>query len=276
MDVQTSSKVENLLQQIVLTAQKAFGENLVGIYVHGSLAFGCFRWEQSDIDFLVVLENKPAFKEKVQFLESLLKIEKDGPPKGLEMSVVLKKFCEKFKYPTPYELHYSKFHESSCRKDVAGFARKMEGTDRDLAAHFKVVGTVGKAIFGEPPKKVFQDVPDYAYIDSIMADVENGEKEIFLHPVYIILNLCRVLAYLEEEKLLSKEDGAVWGMAHVPQQFQALVKRAGEFYGGRETGNRSSCFSDKELKDFAVYMNRKIEQKWTFCAGGQQPCDVSR
>ena len=50
MDVQTSSKVENLLQQIVLTAQKAFGENLVGIYVHGSLAFGCFRWEQSDID----------------------------------------------------------------------------------------------------------------------------------------------------------------------------------------------------------------------------------
>ena len=35
--------------------QTILGDNLVGIYVHGSIAFGCFHEEKSDIDFIAVI-----------------------------------------------------------------------------------------------------------------------------------------------------------------------------------------------------------------------------
>ena len=39
-------------------------EKLVGIYVHGSIAFGCFNWARSDIDFLVVVNESLSQVEK--------------------------------------------------------------------------------------------------------------------------------------------------------------------------------------------------------------------
>ena len=35
-------------------------ENLIGIYLHGSLAMGCFHPHHSDLDMLVLVEHAPA------------------------------------------------------------------------------------------------------------------------------------------------------------------------------------------------------------------------
>ena len=47
-----------LMEVISEKYNKLLGKNLVGIYVHGSIAFGCFNWDKSDIDFIVVI-NEP-------------------------------------------------------------------------------------------------------------------------------------------------------------------------------------------------------------------------
>jgi streptomycin 3"-adenylyltransferase len=44
-----------ILQQIKENYVEVIQDNLVGIYVHGSIAFNCFRWENSDIDYIVVV-----------------------------------------------------------------------------------------------------------------------------------------------------------------------------------------------------------------------------
>ena len=46
-------------------------ENLTGIYVHGSLAFGCFRWEKSDVDFLVKFGESIGLFELFDFEQEL-------------------------------------------------------------------------------------------------------------------------------------------------------------------------------------------------------------
>ncbi|MBF0777492.1 nucleotidyltransferase domain-containing protein [Streptococcus cuniculi] len=51
------SKIFQVLNRIKHECVVQVGSNLVGIYVHGSLAYGCFSWEQSDIDFLVVVKS---------------------------------------------------------------------------------------------------------------------------------------------------------------------------------------------------------------------------
>lgn len=40
-----------LLNRIKISYQNILKDGLVGIYVHGSIAFECFHWDQSDIDF---------------------------------------------------------------------------------------------------------------------------------------------------------------------------------------------------------------------------------
>jgi streptomycin 3"-adenylyltransferase len=45
----------NILKIIKQEYQTILGDNLVGIYVHGSIAFGCFHEEKSDIDFIAVI-----------------------------------------------------------------------------------------------------------------------------------------------------------------------------------------------------------------------------
>jgi len=58
----------SLLKQIADKYQSILGKNMTGIYVHGSIALGCFNWERSDIDFLVVI-NEPITKQtKIKLL----------------------------------------------------------------------------------------------------------------------------------------------------------------------------------------------------------------
>ena len=173
---------QKLLEKIQAVCQNALTDSLTGIYLHGSLAFGCFQWEKSDIDFLVVVHRKPTQKEKESLLSGLLALEGDCPPKGLEMSVVLENVCNPFVYPTPFELHYSKFHRERARKNPADFCRSMNGTDCDLAAHMTVVQKAGIVLCGPEISRVFAPVPRACYLDSILRDAESAPEEIQENP----------------------------------------------------------------------------------------------
>ena len=65
-------RVTEILEQIKTSYQEILKDNLTGIYVHGSIAFGCFNWEKSDIDFLVVVKHAPSLQEKKALIRVLL------------------------------------------------------------------------------------------------------------------------------------------------------------------------------------------------------------
>ncbi len=219
-----------ILQNIKNTYQSILSNKLVGIYVHGSIAFQCFNWNKSDIDFLVVVNESLTQEEKEALISELLILDKYCPPKGMEMSVILEKACRPFQYPTPYELHFSNSHKEHFQENLAAYCRKMNGLDKDLAAHITVINEVGITLCGKDKSQVFEPIPKSAYVDSILYDIENAEEEIKENPVYFILNLCRVLAYLEENLVLSKKQGGEWGMVHVPAAYGDFIKSALEAY----------------------------------------------
>lgn len=80
----------------------------------------------------------------------------------------------------------------------------MKGTDKDLAAHFKVIKSYGVVLYGANINDIFADVPGNDYIDSIWNDIREAGEDILENPVYIILNLCRVAAFLKDDLVLSK------------------------------------------------------------------------
>lgn len=234
--------------------QDIIGENLCGIYVHGSLAFGCFNWNKSDIDFLVVVYEELTQSQKEALMHTLLRLNDVAPPKGFEMSVVLYCDCRNFQYPTPFHLHFSNAHISKITDNLYQYCRTMNGLDCDLAAHFTVVKEAGVVQYGRPIEDVFGVVPKNHYLASIEADVEEAESEILRNPIYIILNLCRVLAYMKYGLVLSKMEGGIWGETHLSHKYTDFIQNALECYS-----------SDKDFvidahigQEFARYMKRNI------------------
>ena len=43
----------DLLERFTAMSRRIFGGNLLGVYLHGSLAMGCFNPKKSDLDLLL-------------------------------------------------------------------------------------------------------------------------------------------------------------------------------------------------------------------------------
>ncbi|WP_320956681.1 aminoglycoside adenylyltransferase domain-containing protein [Enterocloster asparagiformis] len=252
-------QIQKVLEQIKATCMDIFSTNLVGIYIHGSLAFGCFNWDKSDIDFIIVTRLSPTLQEKEKLVEDLLKIDKMCPRKGLEMSLVLEEYCHDFLYPTPFELHFSNAHKQKFFENLSEYCAHMNGTDKDLAAHFTIIKQSGITLYGEKADGVFGDVPKANYLDSIKHDIENAVVEIVENPIYIILNLCRVLAYIKDDVVLSKQQGAYWGLENIPVKYARLIDKAEESYRSAEPF--SMDIGDALLTDFSGYMLKQIFER---------------
>lgn len=251
------AKTDAVLETIRKKYQSVLKENLVGIYVHGSLAFGCFHWERSDMDLVVVVENSLTQTIKLRLLKELDELEEEFPPKGVEISVVRRCHCVKFEYPTPYELHYSKAWVSHYRQNplqLCGFEKK---TDKDLAAHFMVIRQAGYVLCGEPVENVFGPVPEQEYLDSILLDVADAKTEVERQFSYTVLNLCRVLAYIEEKAVLSKAAGGKWGLRVLPAHLHPIVHQALEEYERGEAGNQTVS----ECLRFCTWIEETIETR---------------
>lgn len=247
-------ELKDILSIIRNEYKDKLGSNLIGIYVHGSIAFDCFNWQQSDIDFLVVVRNCLTQLQKEAMIRTLLRLSPSAPPKGFEMSVVLYEDCQHFKFPTPFELHFSNMLIAKVKSNLSEYCRTMNGTDCDLSAHFTVVREVGVVVYGAPIHDVFEKVPKQYYLLSIQSDVKSAEKQIVSNPIYIILNLCRVLAYVKSSLILSKKQGGQWGITYLPDKFKPIVRNALACY----CSDKEMVFDAMTGQEFCQYMNEAI------------------
>ncbi len=226
---------QTLIDEFTSMSREIIGKKLTGIYLHGSMAMNCFNPEKSDIDFIVVIENDIGIEQKIEFLKQVVKLNEKGPAKGLEISVVKREFCKPFVYPTPFELHFSPMYIQWIKDDPKKYVENMKGEDKDLAAHFTVINKYGIVLYGEKIENVFGEVPKKDYLDSIWCDVKGAREEISREPVYMTLNLCRVLAFLEDGLYLSKQSGGEWGIRNLPEKYHSFISRALDCYKTNQT-----------------------------------------
>ena len=249
-----NSKLYKVTTKFVEQSQEILGENLVGIYLHGSAVMGCFNPDKSDIDLIVVVNSPMSDDVKRKFMDMVVALNEEAPAKGIEMSIVTKAVCNPFVYPTPFELHFSAMHIGWYKDNPDDYVKKMNGADADLAAHFTIIKKRGKCLCGERIDDVFGEVPKADYMDSIWNDIAEAEDDIIDNPMYIILNLARVLAYKRESLVLSKKEGGEWALKNLPEEYHALIQEAMEEYAKGKTGT----YNEEESKKYATYMLREI------------------
>ncbi len=249
-----SDLLKMIADTFVNRSRKILGDNLVGIYLHGSAAMGCFNDKKSDIDLLTVVSDTPSGAVKLRYMDMVTALNASAPPKGIEFSMLRRAVCRPFVYPTPFELHFSATHLMWYRRDPRDYISKMNGTDRDLAAHIMITRHRGQCLWGEAIQSVFEDVGEKAYLDSIWRDIEHAGEDILETPVYTALNLCRVLAYKREKLILSKQEGGQWGLKNLPESCGRLIRKALDDYASAE----EAAFDECELRSYAEYMMQAI------------------
>ena len=245
--------LENITKSFVEQSQAILGNNLVGIYLHGSAVMGCFNEKKSDIDLLIVVNTVIPNEIKRRYMDMVVELNTYAPEKGIELSIVRKDVCTPFIYPTPFELHFSVAHLQWYKENPSDYIDRMNGIDKDLAAHFTIIYHRGKRLYGKEIKDVFEEVSKEYYCDSIWNDIENAEEEILTNPTYIILNLCRVLAYKKDKLILSKREGGNWAIDNVPEKYHCLILHALDEY----SSNQSIKWDN--VHDYAAYMIDQIK-----------------
>ena len=251
-----SLQTDSLINSFVEQSKEILRDNLVGVYLHGSLVMGCFNPQKSDIDLIIVVEQPLTDTVKRAYIEMTVEHNALGPAKGIEMSIVLREVCKPFVYPTPYELHFSAGHLEWFEEAPDEYIREMNGTDKDLAAHFTIINKRGKCLYGAPIEDVFAEVPSVDYMDSIWFDVEGAAEEITEYPMYLILNLARVLAYKQEGPVLSKKEGGDWALGRLPAEYRPLIADALREY----SENAEVVYDDVLAKRYAEFAIRKLTQ----------------
>ena len=241
--------------------QLILGDNLVGVYLHGSAVMGCFHPKKSDLDFIIVIQHDLNAAVKRQYMDMVVAQNSHdaiiAPAKGIELSIVKESVCRPFVYPTPFVLHFSAAHLNWYQTNPSDYIEKMNGTDKDLAAHFTILYHRGMTLWGKEIPEVFAEVDATYYFDSVWNDIENAEEEITENPMYITLNLCRVLAYQKEQLILSKLEGGTWGLANLPQKYAPLIADALKDY----TTDRTMKLNTALAREYAAYMLQQIRME---------------
>ena len=207
--------IQQYLDRVVSTLGEHLGAELVGAYLHGSLALGAFDPGRSDVDILAVCAAPLSPKRRTSVGQALAAIPR--PPSGgdLELSLVDEAAVRMPPAAPPFEVHVSTHEEPSV----------VDGADRpgdeDLLIHFAMVRARGHVLAGPEPGELFPAPDRAALIRAFLSDIEwareNGAAgweghymPEFASMAYRVLNAARSWRYLETGDLGSKVEGAAW------------------------------------------------------------------
>ncbi|MFX3628851.1 MAG: aminoglycoside adenylyltransferase domain-containing protein [Ectobacillus sp.] len=254
-----SSDVKDFIFNLQGKISEIINDDLLGLYIHDSLAMGGFNPNGSDIDVLAVV-NKPITVETKRELAKLFLLYSNSPF-PVEISFLNHEQLKDWQHPCPYDFHYSEFWRERYANDLLnGTYKFLNGgvhTDADLAAHITIMNNRGICLKGKPIGEVFPLVPSSDYLSSIMDDFKDCLENIEDDPVYCTLNLIRVYWYLKEGVISSKQEAGSWGVSIFPKEMKITIQKTAECYAhNRDTHG----FGRDELILLRNYMSDNVQK----------------
>ena len=252
-----SAEVKKQIDNVAEIWRRQLGSALTGIYIHGSMALGCFLEGTSDIDILIVCSERIPREKRISIAKEI--VELDGKPCPLEMSAVTEGAVKPWRFPTVCQFHYSNYWTERYKKLFSGESNECYVTDNDfedadIASYIKLILQCGICVCGKPICEVFCDVPDIDFWRGISCDVDDYDFNAY-NPEYFssnILILGRILSYKKVHKILSKYDGGVWAMNYVPERYRSIIKSALETWYGKKEFIQCGEEDSDGLKKFLI------------------------
>ena len=231
----TCSKViQSEVTTLQTKLQRLLYQNLLDMYLHGSLAPGGFQPGRSDIDVIVVTAQRIDLETKRLCLELLLRVSKMPCP--LDIRFLVQQDLFPYQHPLLCDLHFSETHRESYQQELrSGTWKDWNGKaqrDTDLTLHLTVLHHSGICLYGKPIAEALPSVPEHDFRDAIIKGFQVAQGDPLHDPISFVLNACRSCAYLHDGAILSKDAGGVLGLAHLLEQYHPLIHEALALYRG--------------------------------------------
>jgi hypothetical protein len=181
----------------------ACGELLQAVYVHGSAALGGWVPGTSDVDVLLVADDRTDQVSLEAMASVLVQTAGACPGRGLESSVVTVSQAAAPAPPWPFLLHVV------TGPGEPGGSRVHYGAhspgDTDLLMHYVACRAAGLAVHGPPPQELIGAVPRNAILAYLADELGWGLEH--APEAYAVLNACRAAIYLTDGQIVSKIAG---------------------------------------------------------------------
>jgi predicted nucleotidyltransferase len=200
-------------------------DDLIGVYLHGSLALGDFNSNQSDIDLLAVTATELPAAVKARLCDVLSPSSLPCPAAGLELSLVARVSLELIDAAPIFEIHIATDTKAGTERCVDGAGRTG---DSDLVMHYAVLRSRGVTLFGPAAGDVFPKVPRKRLLEAFRGELDWALKN--ASPSYQVLNAARAWRFVEDDTICSKSEGAEWARARQDPSVidAALAHRRGQ------------------------------------------------
>jgi streptomycin 3"-adenylyltransferase len=249
--IDVPADVQAQLDALVTTLRETTRGSLVGVYLHGSLALGCFHPERSDVDVLALTSRPTTATERRTLAASLSDISapKSWPRAGrypLELTLLCERDVRPWRHPTRFEVHYSE------SRGATG-----PGEDTDLATHLTILHHAGVVLEGPPVAETFPRVPWEDYVGALRSDLDRCRDQ--GTNFYAVLSPARVWATIAAKTPHSKESGALWALPRLPEGLQPLLATALAIYRG-ERGWHD--FEPEAVRAYLDWIESRLAGAW--------------
>lgn len=247
--------VNEVLSLLLVSAGEVLEEQLVGMYLFGSLSSGDFDPVSSDIDFLIVTEDMLDEKS----IADLEKMHQRIWDSGLKWALKL----EGSYLPLGHLPHYEKSDRAYPTVNEGKFFLAPHGSDWIIQRY--IIREDGVALAGPDPKSLIDPVgPDEirravrGFLNGwwfpLLADLPRLENRGTDYHAYAILTMCRSLYSLKFGTIVSKPAAATWAKEEYEGKWNLAIEQALAVQAGRR---------DFDLFDDAVSFIRFTLEKVT-------------
>lgn len=250
-DITSYKDINELLEFLCKNLQDLFGENLIGIYLTGSLTYDDFNPGRSDIDLAVILKKPAAYEEidKIKIFHKELGHKFPKWEKRLECSYIPLEMLGNIlppKEPRPYFGEGIFYPEAPYGNEwlINNYLLYKYGTTlygQDIKTIIDPVGIedVKKACIRDLHKEWEPKINDREWLSNSH------------YQSYLVLNLCRILYTVLQNDVASKSISAEWSKSEFPQ-YQVLIEEAEAWDYGKEMSK------EKETVEFIKFTIDKV------------------
>jgi predicted nucleotidyltransferase len=242
--------IDKMLIELRDAMQKCLGDDLLGLYLSGSLTTGDFDPGVSDIDLLAVVENVMSTAQ----LERLKQLHADFIKRHPAWDDRIETA-----YMSPFAL--ANYRERDC--EVAnispGEPLHLTRTSSYWLIEFFVVQQIGVTLLGPNPSQYIPHITPEDFVRTVkdyFTDWPTRAQSATTRgaQAYVILTLCRNLYAITNGKYTSKTKGAQWAIAKYPE-WGSLIGDALQWRRQSRGENPEDPATLEEVKrftDFAV------------------------
>jgi hypothetical protein len=246
------AQLSALLQDLTGAVSTLLNEDLVGIYLYGSLTQGAFNPERSDVDCIVVTQRELSDTQFTQLDTWLNRAGAKNPwVERLQISLLIR---DEILTTTP---------KGNCLYQFGRLSRV--GSDGNPIIWMNILES-GVVLLGPPAESFVPPITSETLFTALAREVRYLREEIIekrdsewrdvpKYRAFAVLTLCRILYSHTHGTVVSKPRAAEWALRALPDQWRHVIGDA----LASDTGSRANGLDLSTIARFVEFTDARVQ-----------------